>query len=300
MDQPKIDRLLRIMKMLTGNTSATIEQLARRLGISERSVYRYIDTFRAAGFVIRKKEEVYRIDKSSPYFRDISQLVHFTEEEAYILKSAIESIDENNLIKQNLKKKLYTVYNYKILAETIAKGKNAVNVNRLVDAIGEERQVILQNYSSAHSHVIRDRLVEPFAFTTNYIQVWSWEPASQRSKLFKLSRIGEVKILDEPWKDKLHHKAGFIDIFRIHSHQLLPVKLKLTLRAATLLTEEYPLAEKELKRISDNEWILQTSVCSFEGVGRFVAGLPDEVQIVGSEEFRDFLRDKYLRGLKNL
>ncbi len=300
MDQPKIDRLLRIMKMLTGNTSATIGQLARRLGISERSVYRYIDTFREAGFVIRKKGEVYRIDKSSPYFRDISQLVHFTEEEAYILKSAIESIDENNLIKQNLKKKLYTVYNYKILAETIAKGKNAVNVNRLVDAIGEERQVILRNYSSAHTHVIRDRLVEPFAFTTNYIQVWAWEPESQRNKLFKLSRIGEVEILEDPWKDKPRHEAGFIDIFRIHSHKLLPVQLKLSLRAATLLTEEYPLAERELKKISDNEWILHTNICKYDGVGRFVAGLADDVEIMEPEEFRLFMKEKLSRGLKRL
>lgn len=300
MDQPKLDRLLRIMKMLTGNTSATIGQLAQRLGISERSVYRYIDTFRTAGFVIRKKGEVYRIDKSSPYFRDISQLIHFTEEEAYILKSAIESIDENSLIKQNLKKKLYTVYNYKILAETIVKGKHAVNVNRLVHAMEEERQVVLREYSSAHSRMIRDRLVEPFAFTTNYIQVWAWEPESQRNKLFKLSRIGEVKLLNQHWKDKSRHKTGFIDVFRIHSHHLLPVTLKLTLRAAALLTEEYPLAEREIKKVGDNEWILQTSVCSFEGIGRFVAGLPDEVQVVGSEEFRDFIRRKHMLGLRNL
>lgn len=300
MDQPKIDRLLRIMKMLTGNTSANISQLAQRLGISERSVYRYIDTFRDAGFVIRKKGDIFRIDKSSPYFRDLSQLIHFTEEEAYILKSAIESIDENNLIKQNLKKKLYTVYNYKILAETIVKGKNAVNVNRLVDAIGEERQVILRNYSSAHTHVIRDRLVEPFEFTTNYIQVWAWEPESQRNKLFKLSRIGEVQFLNEPWKDKLRHEAGFIDIFRIHSHKLLPVKLKLGLRAATLLTEEYPLAERELKKISDNEWILRTMVCNYNGVGRFVAGLADDVEILEPEDFRLFMKEKLSRGIQRL
>ncbi len=300
MDQPKIDRLLRILKMLTGNTSANISQLAQRLGISERSVYRYIDTFREAGFVIRKKGDIFRIDKSSPYFRDLSQLIHFTEEEAYILKSAIESIDENNLIKQNLKKKLYTVYNYKILAETIVKGKNAVNVNRLVDAIGEERQVILRNYSSAHTHVIRDRLVEPFAFTTNYIQVWAWESESQHNKLFKLSRIGEVQILDEPWKDKPRHEAGFIDIFRIHSHKLLPVKLKLGLRAATLLTEEYPLAEREHKKISDNEWILRTMVCNYDGVGRFVAGLADDVEILEPEDFRLFMKEKLSRGFQRL
>ncbi len=77
------------MMLLTSNSTYTLTQLADKLSTSERSIYRYIETFRDAGFVIKKKENVYRIDKSSPYFKDISQLVHFTEEEAYILKSAI-------------------------------------------------------------------------------------------------------------------------------------------------------------------------------------------------------------------
>jgi predicted DNA-binding transcriptional regulator YafY len=115
MDQPKLERLLRLMKMLTANSYLTVEDIAEKLSISTRSVYRYIDNFREAGFVIKKQNNCIRLDKSSPYFKDISELIHFTEEEAYILKSAIESIDENNLLKQNLKKKLYTVYNYKIL-----------------------------------------------------------------------------------------------------------------------------------------------------------------------------------------
>lgn len=88
MDQPKVERLLRIMKMLTGNTSLTIEEIAGQLSISPRSVYRYIDTFRDAGFVIKKKNNCFRLDKSSPYFKDISSLIHFSREEAYILKSA--------------------------------------------------------------------------------------------------------------------------------------------------------------------------------------------------------------------
>ncbi|MCF8358634.1 MAG: HTH domain-containing protein [Prolixibacteraceae bacterium] len=238
MDQPKLDRLLRLMKMLTGNVSYSVLELSDRLEITPRSVYRYIDTFREAGFVIKKRGNIFRIDKSSPYFKDISSLIHFTEEEAYILKSAIESIDENNLIKQNLKKKLYTVYDYKILAETIVKGKNAKNVNSLIEAIENERQVVLQNYNSAHSHGTTNRLVEPFAFTTNYIQLWAYEPASQMNKLFKISRIGLVKINDETWQQGNKHKAGYIDAFRISSHQQIPVKLKLKMRAAQLLIEE--------------------------------------------------------------
>jgi predicted DNA-binding transcriptional regulator YafY len=289
MDQPKLDRLLRLMKMLTGNTTYSISELAERLSMTERTIYRYIDTFREAGFVIKKNGPVYRIDKSSPYFKDISQLIHFTEEEAYILKSAIESIDENNLIKQNLKRKLYTIYNYKILAETVVKGKNALNVNRLVEAIESKKQVVLKEYGSAHTHSINDRLVEPFAFTTNYIQIWAYEPSSKQNKLFKLSRMGEVVILDTPWSDEENHCAGYIDCFRISSHVLLPVKLRLGMRAAQLLVEEYPLAERALTKVSDNDWIFETNVCSYDGVGRFVAGLLHEVEIISPSEFKCFI-----------
>ena len=88
MDQPKLERLLRLMKMLTANTEYTIDDLAERLMMSRRTVYRYIDTFREAGFVIKKSGEHIRLDKESPHFQDISQLIHFTEEEAVILKSA--------------------------------------------------------------------------------------------------------------------------------------------------------------------------------------------------------------------
>ena len=132
MTQSMIDRLLRIMKLLTDNTMYSIEDIAQRLNISARTVYRYINGFREAGFVIKKYGNLVRLDKSSPYFKEISELIHFTEEEAYILKSAIESIDENNLLKQNLKKKLYTVYDYKILAETIVNKKDSNNVDCLL------------------------------------------------------------------------------------------------------------------------------------------------------------------------
>ncbi len=97
MDQPKIERLLRLMKMLTGNYRYTPKELAERLDMSVRTIYRYLDTFRAAGFVLKKQDNCIRLDSSSPYFRDISELIHFTEEEAFVLKSAIESIDETHI-----------------------------------------------------------------------------------------------------------------------------------------------------------------------------------------------------------
>ena len=289
MDQPKLERLLRVMKMLTANNSLTVDEIAEQLSISPRSVYRYIDTFREAGFVIKKKNNCIKLDKSSPYFKDISDLLHFSPEEAYTLKEAIESIDENNVLKQNLKKKLYTVYNYNILAETIVNGKNGRNVERLVDAIESRRPVILRNYSSAHGNDIRDRCVEAFAFTTNYVQVWCYCPEENCNKLFKVSRIGSVDIQPGYWKHTRKHKTGKIDIFRMNSSETFHITLKLGLRAMNLLVEEFPLAAPQLRKLPGNQWLLDTDVCSPEGVGRFVMGLPEDIEIINSTELKEYI-----------
>jgi predicted DNA-binding transcriptional regulator YafY len=298
MDQPKLERLLRLMKMLTANSYLTLEEIATRLSITPRSVYRYIDTFRTAGFVIKKKNNCIRLDKSSPYFKDISELIHFTEEEAYILKSAIESIDENNILKQNLKKKLYTVYNYKILAETIVDGRLGRNVRQLVQAMDEQQTVLLKSYSSSHGNDIRDRRVDAFAFTTNYEQVWCYCLEESEVKLFRVSRIGAVEMLPEPWLHEEAHLVGFIDIFRMHSDNRLPVKLKLGLPSSSLLVEEFPIASKYLQKISDNEWILDTEVCSYEGVGRFVLGLMGDIEIIDSPDFLRYITSQ-VEKMKN-
>jgi predicted DNA-binding transcriptional regulator YafY len=298
MDQPKLERLLRLMKMLTANNSLTVDEIADKLNISSRSVYRYIDTFRDAGFVIKKTNNCPKLDKSSPYFKDISELIHFTEEEAFILKSAIESIDENNLLKQNLKKKLYTVYDYNILAETIVSGKNGRNVGQLVQAIENKKRVVLKNYSSAHGNDIRDREVEAYAFTTNYVQVWCYCPEENKNKLFKISRIGSVEILPEAWQHEANHQSGYIDVFRMNSNETKTVKLKLGLRAANLLAEEFPLASKYLTKLSDNEWIFESEVCSYDGVGRFVMGLLDDIEIIETPELQKHIAD-HLKSIQN-
>ena len=251
MDQPKLERLLRLMKLLTANTTYNVDQLAERLRMSRRTVYRYIDTFREAGFVIKKSGDCIRLDKESPHFRDISQLVHFTEEEAVILRSAIENIDDTNLLKQNLKRKLCSVYDNRTLADTVVRGKNAPNIRRLIEAIEERRQA---------GGEVRDRLVEPFAFTTYYVQVWCFDPEDGTSKLFKTARIGSVEVTDTPWEHAADHAEGFIDVFRMHGE----------------------------RRTRDTE------VAGMAGVGRFVVGLLDDIRIVDSPELTDYLRE-YLR-----
>ena len=295
MDQPKIERMLRLMKMLTANSSYTVDELAERLDMSRRTIYRYIDTFREAGFVIKKSGSYIRLDKESPHFKDISQLVHFTEEEAVILKRAIESIDDTNLLKQNLKRKLYSVYDNKILADTIVRGSNAATVHSLIEAIESEQQVILHDYRSSHGGVVRDRRVEPFAFTTNYVQVWCYDTESHSCKLFKLSRIASVEILNDEWQHKAAHEKARIDIFRMNGKEQHRVCLELGILSRNLLIEEYPLAEKHLTPIDEEHWLLDTEVASYAGVGRFVVGLMDDIRIIGTPALEQYLADYVAR-----
>lgn len=53
MELEKFNRQLKLMSMLAGNTSLNVEQVARRLGMSRRTVYRYIRTFKESGLVQR-------------------------------------------------------------------------------------------------------------------------------------------------------------------------------------------------------------------------------------------------------
>ena len=279
------------MKMMTSSNRYTVEELAERLDTSYRSIYRYIDTFKEVGFVVHKVEGgVYRLGKESPYFKDISQLIHFTDEEAHIVNQLIGALDDTNMLKQNLRRKLSSVYNCTSMANSIVKGKNAENINKVIEAVQEHRQVILHDYSSSHTGT-RDRKVEPISFTTNYVQIWCYDTADGVTKLFNTARIGSVEVLDTEWQSEEKHKRGYIDIFRVSGFEERPVTLRLGTMAHNLLLEEYPLAERDLKE-ENGAWILDTKVCDFRGVTRFVLGLADDIEVLGSEEFKEYLRNR--------
>ena len=64
------------------------------------------------------------------------------------------------------------------------------------------------------------------------------------------------------------------------------------LMAANLLREEFPLAEKYLQQEDADHWIFQTDVCQYVGVGRFVLGLFEEIEVIDSPDFLAYLQEK--------
>ncbi|MDD2324243.1 MAG: HTH domain-containing protein, partial [Bacteroidales bacterium] len=269
-EQPKLHLLLEILLFLSSGLGYKIEEIAERFDISVRTSYRYISIFRDAGFIIPKpRSGYYAIDKTSPYFREISELLHFSREEAVILQKAIHSIDNENLLKQNLINKLYALYDFDRVANTIVKKAYSENIHQLIQAIKHQNQVILKEYLSANSNEARDRLVEPFDFTTNYVATWAYDIQSKCCKTFKNTRIKSVRVLAEPWQHAVKHTKMPIDVFRISTNRQIQVTLKLSIRACELLKEEYPLAEEYIIPVNERQFLFTTRVCSFDGIGRF-------------------------------
>ena len=266
MEQPRVERTLRLMRLMSGNVYLTVEQLAKRLDTSTRSIYRYIDTFKTCGFAVEKIDDsIYRLISMPTGYKDLQKLVYFSEEEARVLTYLIESLDETNSLKSSLYKKLCAVFDTKSI----------------------------KDYSSSSSGTVRDRVVEPFEFTNNHINVWAYDCEKKDVRLFKIARIGWVDILPIDWQHEDEHDKGYLDAFRMQGKAQTHVRLEMTLRAKNLLCEEFPLAEPDITE-KDGKYILDTKVSKMEGVGRFVIGLMGDIRVLDSPELVAYIND-YIR-----
>lgn len=291
--QTKLQKILELMLYLSNGLRYTRKEISDRFKIDERTVFRYISDLREVGFIIPEaKDGLYYIDHKSQYFKDFSELLHFSKEEAVILQNAIHSINDENLLKQNLVKKLYALYDFDRVPDTIVKPEHSVNIHELIKAIKCKTKVILRGYLSANSKQLRDRVVEPFNFTTNYISIWAYDIEAGCCKIFKNTRISSVQVLKEPWENADKHEVLPTDVFRISSSEQTDIKLKLSVRAVELLREEYPLSEQYITQLDNNQFEFEAPVSNFDGVGRFIMGLSDEIEIVNPQELKEFIKNK--------
>lgn len=290
MNQPKVVLALRLMKMLQNNSTLTIDEIAARLEVVPRTIYRYIDTLKESGFtVINIKGDIYSLVEMPQPAPEFDKLVYFSDEESYLVNNLIDALSPTNALKAGLRKKLAVIYDNTGIEGFVDRKSNAAHVAKLRKAAQEKKMVILHNYESVNSNVVRDRLVEPFGFTNDFIEVWAYDTESNSNKLFKVQRIGEVEITELAWEYEISHRKQGRDIFRMTGYVNSRVRMQLSVRAKNLLIEEYPLAEKEITR-DGNFWILDTVVNDFAGICRYYVGLIPEIKVLEGEEFLEYVR----------
>ncbi len=281
---------LRLLMLLTGNRNYSCSEIAERFELSERTIFRYLNQLEDSGFVLERKNGRYRLAQNDRQTKDLIRLVHFSDEEAYIFFRAISSVEEYEHSAGDLIKKLHALYDFRALRRM--KGQdNLEKIQLLKNATEQQKQTILNQYHSSSSGKITDRKVEPFAFMPDYKAVWALDIQDKKVKQFKISRIQSLELTDQSWQFVSLHQLPFTDAFRMSANQpAAVVEAVLTLKAYNLLKEDFPLSEKFIEK-AHPKYHLKIPIADFHGIGRFVLGLPGEIEVHKPKEFIDFLRE---------
>jgi predicted DNA-binding transcriptional regulator YafY len=292
MRHDKLERELNLLLLLTENHNYTVPEICDRVQISRRNFYYYLDFFRLAGFKVEHSKPYYRVSKDSPFFRKIDEVVHFTEDEAITMRRILDKTGDQSIQVERLRRKLDRLYDLQILDNEEMQEQLAHNVTTLYEAIKRQVAVKLVNYSSPHSNTTSNRIVEPFLLMNGNREVRCFELSSGINKTFKLSRMEDVQLLDVTWEHQNEHHKIFTDIFMFSDEKQWTVTLLMGRLSSSILLEEYPKARKYLTQQDETHWQLELPVCSFIGIGRFVMGLFEDIEVQGCNEFKEFLNNK--------
>ena len=182
----------------------------------------------------------------------------------------------------------------------------AKNIYRLKTAIDEKKVVMVHRYRSSNSNKVSDRRLEPYKMGRRNMDVWCYDldesEPKRRNKLFSLNRMGDVQILDEPWRyGTPYHKSKPQDIFRMTGDKKYQISLSMKLRQMNFLMEHYQI-DKDVFRYdtANDRYILNEVVYNLAPVVGFCAHFGTEVEIYGSDELKKALTEHFEAILNGL
>ena len=292
MSHSQYAKQLDLLAMLIDGDSHTADELCQVLGTTRRNLYYYFSFLRDYGFeLVRTSGGKYYIGPHSPFFRNIARSVDFTSQEVSYLFSLLAGTVDKSPLQHSVKRKLERFYGLSGFVDDATRRRVTSHAEILNKAIAQRKIVLLKDYSSPHSKTVSTRVVEPFLFLNEQADIRCYELSSHTNKTFKLSRIGSVVITDADWAFADSHKQVYTDIFLFSGDSRHHISLRMGQLSHNLMLEEYPQSERCFTQEDDSHWLFTTDVVSYLGIGRFVLGLFSDIQIIGDEGFKMYVRN---------
>lgn len=144
----------------------------------------------------------------------------------------------------------------------------------------------------SYCNTLKETGFDLFEFKDDFKLVRAFDTMLKQNRQFKVCRIEDVQETLIPWRNEQFHHSKPVDVFRNTGDLNKQIELRMNLKARNLLIEEYPLSERHLERIGNNQYRLTIQVAKYEGLGRFVMGLIDDIQVVGDDGFLEYLKTK--------
>ncbi len=298
MEHTSIERLARLIRILARNTRHTVAEIAKKLETSERTAYRYILTLKIAGVnVIKRFGSVYAIDVDDPdiIIRKLGKSPVKTEktekaESGIILQRPCQDLK----LARDTYQVLEQMDELEMLDDAPYLQRTVANVT-LLQMAAENGKRVTVTYDSNRWGRRTKRVIEPYDFFFYYNFVWCFDHEKQRNMPLRISRMGEVTVSEENCLYTERHRKQIIDAFGCWGHYKKHIRLRLSMQARNLMTEAHPLSMIDIKEdpaYPDGErWILDTGVCDYSGLTRYIMGMLDEVEILEGDGLKEYIQE---------
>ncbi|MEM6265111.1 MAG: WYL domain-containing protein [Bacteroidota bacterium] len=293
-DKTPRERILRIMRILLERPRAyTKKQLADLCGVSKDTIDNDFKAFELAGFGLDHDQKFRYFFKGDQPYKQLEDLLCFTEEDQLLLEQAIDHISPNSKQAKSLKRKFETLYDFQKLGHPLLRKPYLTKVDTLKTAEEEEVMVRLVGYRSSNSNTESDRLVEPFNCMPDHDTVHTFDVDRDGLRHFRISRVKRVEILyDRPWEYKNKHATRLTDVFRVVDSDQRMVHLRISVGAYKELVERFPMTARYLQPANEpNTFDFQCKVNhEFKGLTNFILGnYHQNIEVLGPEELLDHL-----------
>jgi len=290
--------LFKLLYYLTDTGGISVEQTSKRMGITTRSVYRYLDQLGKNGVDIQKIGKRFRVNPQSSFFKAIGSSIPFTETEAEMVCRILATVDDSNKIALAAKDKLVRYYGLVSVASPDGQEARKKKIDIINEAMVKKQMLLIKGYSSPHSQTKKDRIVEPFLLMNDGMDLRCHEVSSKMNKTFKLSRMTDVELLDTPWIAEKEHRTVYTDLFTFSGEEVHHIKLLMGQLSHNLMLEERPRSVRYFTEQENNKWLFETDVVSYLGIGRFILGLYDDIEILEDEGLKNYIKERIQKMLE--
>lgn len=285
-DQQKLYTVFQLIRLLSAPPAKDVAQLTRQLGLKKSTVYEYVNLLKRVGYIVEtdvqhRKYIDFQAGNNKAGVLSVDELSH--------LQEILQQMGVQSALSQTIIHKLELNLSLVPLADALPQLHTSRIIQLIRSGINIKHRLILRRYRSLTSNTVEDRHIAPLEITQDYRYLIAWDINKQGQRQFKINRIEDVDLLDEPIITK--HVPSPMDIFGLTGDDWLSVRLQLSSTAQHLLIEEFPLSRPYIRTINQ-QTIFDGMVRNWKGVGRFVLGLPGEIKVLQPQAFIDYLEKR--------
>lgn len=294
----QINRLFEIVYMLLERKNITAKELADKFEVSTRTIYRDVEILSAAKIpVYAVKGKGGGIALLNDYVLNKSIL---SEEEQNQILFALQSMDKiSNQDEKNVLEKMSSIFNKSRtnwievdFSDWGTIGDQDKTFNLIKEAVLKQKILEFIYYNSYGED--KKRQVEPLQI---YFKDKAWYLKSccrdkKDYRLFKISRMKDIKILDETFKRELPEIVEKKQEFKT-------IKLELEISKSMSYRVYDEFKKENITKKENGDFIVNIEYPENDWVYGYILSFGENIKVISPEYAKDIMKEKLQKSMKN-